>query len=98
MKPTMHSLSKPGTLAFAALLLPVAAHAQMAGGSDVAGMLQNVVTYLSGSILTALAILAVIVVGISMMALRFSLMSILMVIGGIAIAFSATSLVTTIRG
>jgi type IV secretory pathway VirB2 component (pilin) len=54
--------------------------------------------YLTGNVLTALATLAVVIVGISMMALRFSLMTIGLVIGGIAIAFSASTIVTTIHG
>jgi type IV secretory pathway VirB2 component (pilin) len=81
------------------LLSPLIAHAQATGGTgDVGSMLTNVVTYLTGNVLTALATLAVVIVGISMMALRFSLMTIGLVIGGIAIAFSASTIVTTIHG
>jgi type IV secretory pathway VirB2 component (pilin) len=88
-----------GMLVAALLLLPLIAHAQATGGTgDVGSMLTNVVTYLTGNVLTALATLAVVIVGISMMALRFSLMTIGLVIGGIAIAFSASTIVTTIHG
>jgi type IV secretory pathway VirB2 component (pilin) len=88
-----------GILVAALLLLPLIAHAQATGGTgDVGSMLTNVVTYLTGNVLTALATLAVVIVGISMMALRFSLMTIGLVIGGIAIAFSASTIVTTIHG
>jgi type IV secretory pathway VirB2 component (pilin) len=88
-----------GMLVVALLLVPLIAHAQATGGTgDVGSMLTNVVTYLTGNVLTALATLAVVIVGISMMALRFSLMTIGLVIGGIAIAFSASTIVTTIHG
>jgi type IV secretory pathway VirB2 component (pilin) len=88
---------RAGLIAF--LLIPLVAHAQAIGSTgDVGGMLTNVVSYLTGSVLTALATLAVVIVGISMMALRFSLMTIGLVIGGIAIAFSASTIVSTIRG
>ncbi len=81
------------------LLSPALAHAQTSGGSgDVATMFQNVETYLTGNIATALAVIALVVVGFTMLALRFSLMTIGMVIAGITIIFSAKTLVTTITG
>ncbi len=87
--------------ALAALLLTLAysplAHAQaVGGGGDVAAILQNVATYLEGPMLTAIAIIAV---GIGMAASRrFEMMHIGMVVGGLALAFSAATMVTTLRG
>lgn len=81
------------------MLSPALAHAQATGGSgDVATMFQNVGSYLTGSLATAFAVIAIVVVGISMMALRFSLMTIGLVIGGITLIFSAKTLVSTIAG
>lgn len=88
----------------AALLLTMAyaplAQAQgIGGGGDVAGILQNVATYLEGPMLTAIAIIAIIAVGIGMAASRrFEMMHIGMVVGGLALAFSAATMVTTLRG
>ncbi len=90
--------------ALAALLLTLAysplAHAQaVGGGGDVAAILQNVATYLEGPMLTAIAIIAIIAVGIGMAASRrFEMMHIGMVVGGLALAFSAATMVTTLRG
>lgn len=81
------------------LLAPSLAHAQTTGGTgDVAAMFQNVEGYLTGNLAAALAVIAIVVVGFTMMAMRFSLVSIGMAIGGIAIIFSAKTIVSTIAG
>ena len=75
------------------------AFAQAVGGGDVAGILQNVATYLQGPMLTAIAVIAIIAVGIGMAASRrFEMMTIGMVVGGLALAFSAVTMVNTLRG
>ncbi len=81
------------------LVAPALAHAQTTGGTgDVATMFQNVEEYLTGNLAAALAVIAIVVVGFTMMALRFSLMTIGMVIAGITLIFSAKTLVSTITG
>jgi type IV secretory pathway VirB2 component (pilin) len=67
-----------------ALLTPGPAHAQV--------FLQGVTNWMQTAVITSLATLAVIILGIILMALRFSLMHAAMICAGIWIAFNAAYL------
>jgi type IV secretion system protein VirB2 len=82
--------------AFALLASP--ALAQAAGGADATTLLQNIVTYLTGSVARLLAIIAIVVVGIVWMFGLFDLRRAALVVLGIIVVFGAAQIVTTLTG
>ena len=77
-------------VALAAIALaPDVAHAQAAGGGT---FLQGALTWLQGNVITTLSTIAVIIIGIMLMAMRFSLVSAFCICAGIWIVFNATTL------
>ncbi len=79
-------------------LLASPALAQAAGGSDATTLLQNIVTYLTGSVARLLAIIAIVVVGIVWMFGLFDLRRAALVVLGIIVVFGAAQIVTTLTG
>ncbi|HUZ62972.1 MAG TPA: TrbC/VirB2 family protein [Acetobacteraceae bacterium] len=78
-------------LAIALSLAPVAAHAQAIGGGG-GGLLSGVVNWLQGSVITNIAVLAIIAVGASLFFLRFHFVTIVAVCAGIWIMFNANTI------
>ena len=85
----------PRAVFYLALLLacstPMIAHAQAASGGG--SFLSGLVNWLQGSVMTTLATLAVIVVGLTMMTMRASWGSIIIVCIGVYVAMNATTLI-----
>ena len=66
--------------------------------ADIASVLQNVVTLLTGQVARSLAIIAVIATGIAWMFGHMDLRRAAFVVLGIALIFSASEIVSTIAG
>jgi type IV secretion system protein VirB2 len=89
----------PLAVAAIACLPSVAAHAQLVGGgTDPSTILQNIATFILGPFGQALAVLAIIAVGFAFMFGRLGLYLLCGVVGGLALVFGASYLVTQIVG
>lgn len=86
--------------AAAAALAPVAAaHAQTVGGGGGAGTILNAaVTYFESNIAADLGTLAVILVGLLMLAMRMSWLVIIGVCAGIELIFNAPTIAAALHG
>lgn len=78
------------------VMLPLAASAQAFGGGG-GGPLDGLVNWLQGSVITAVATLAIIGVGAAMFFLRFHFVSILAVCSGVWVMFNATTILGFLR-
>ncbi len=92
----IRTLAAPVTMS-AALLL-VAVEPALAQTANIEGVLQNIVTMLTGNVARLLATLAVIIVGIAWMFGYLDLRKAAYVVLGVAIVFGASEIVSTLTG
>ncbi|HEV2555145.1 MAG TPA: TrbC/VirB2 family protein [Bosea sp. (in: a-proteobacteria)] len=90
------SLAAP--TAIAAALVLFAAEPALAQTANIEGVLQNIVTMLTGNVARLLATLAVIIVGIAWMFGYLDLRKAAYVVLGVAIVFGASEVVSTLTG
>lgn len=83
---------RAAALAIAILLAPMSAHAQAVGVGGGGGILSGVVNWLQGSVITNIAVLAIMAVGASLFFLRFHFVTIIAVCAGIWIMFNANTI------
>lgn len=91
----LRPFAAPAAMA-AALLL--AADSALAQTANIEGVLQNIVTMLTGNVARLLATLAVIIVGIAWMFGFMDLRKAAYVVLGVAIVFGASEVVSTLTG
>jgi type IV secretory pathway VirB2 component (pilin) len=82
----------------AATLILFAAEPALAQTANIEGVLQNIVTMLTGNVARLLATLAVIIVGIAWMFGFMDLRKAAYVVLGVAIVFGASEVVSTLTG
>ena len=82
----------------AALLAGIPAGSALAQTANIEGVLQNIVTMLTGNVARLLATLAVIIVGIAWMFGYLDLRKAAYVVLGVAITFGASEVVSTLTG
>ncbi|OYX01940.1 TrbC/VirB2 family protein [Bosea sp. (in: a-proteobacteria)] len=92
----LRTFAAPAVMA-AALVLFVAEPA-LAQTANIEGVLQNIVTMLTGNVARLLATLAVIIVGIAWMFGYLDLRKAAYVVLGVAIVFGASEIVSTLTG
>lgn len=86
------------TTAMAAALTLIAVEPALAQTANIEGVLQNIVTMLTGNVARLLATLAVIIVGIAWMFGYLDLRKAAYVVLGVAIVFGASEIVSTLTG
>lgn len=92
-------LKKPAALLCMGIVLSVGlAEPALAQTANIEGVLQNIVTMLTGNVARLLATLAVIIVGIAWMFGYLDLRKAAYVVLGIGILFGASQIVSTISG
>lgn len=84
--------------ALASLFVLSAAEPALAQTANIEGVLQNIVTMLTGNVARLLATLAVIIVGIAWMFGFMDLRKAAYVVLGVAIVFGASEVVSTLTG
>jgi len=82
----------------AAVLTLLVAEPALAQTANIEGVLQNIVTMLTGNVARLLATLAVIIVGIAWMFGYLDLRKAAYVVLGVAIVFGASEIVSTLTG
>jgi type IV secretory pathway VirB2 component (pilin) len=93
------SLRKPAAVLCIGLVLSVGlAEPALAQTANIEGVLQNIVTMLTGNVARLLATLAVIIVGIAWMFGYLDLRKAAYVVLGVAITFGASEVVSTLTG
>lgn len=93
------SLRKSSALIFIGLVVSVAlVEPAFAQSANIEGVLQNIVTMLTGNVARLLATLAVIIVGIAWMFGHLDLRKAAYVVLGVAIVFGASEVVSTLTG
>ncbi len=93
------SFRKPAALLCIAFVLTMGlADPALAQTANIEGVLQNIVTMLTGNVARLLATLAVIIVGIAWMFGYLDLRKAAYVVLGVAIVFGASEVVTTLTG
>ncbi len=88
----------PAPAVMAAKLVLFAAEPALAQTTNIEGVLQNIVTMLTGNVARLLATLAVIIVGIAWMFGFMDLRKAAYVVLGVAIVFGASEVVSTLTG
>ncbi len=92
-------LKKSATLLSMGAILSIAlAEPALAQTANIEGVLQNIVTMLTGNVARLLATLAVIIVGIAWMFGYLDLRKAAYVVLGVAITFGASEVVSTLTG
>jgi len=95
----MPSLRKSSTLICIGLVLSLGlVEPAFAQSANLEGVLQNIVTMLTGNVARLLATLAVIIVGIAWMFGHLDLRKAAYVVLGVAIVFGASEVVSTLTG
>jgi type IV secretory pathway VirB2 component (pilin) len=95
----MTSSRKPAALLCMGIVLSVGlAEPALAQTANIEGVLQNIVTMLTGNVARLLATLAVIIVGIAWMFGYLDLRKAAYVVLGVAITFGASEVVSTLTG
>lgn len=92
----LRTFAAPATMA--AVLTLVAMEPAFAQTANIEGVLQNIVTMLTGNVARLLATLAVIIVGIAWMFGYLDLRKAAYVVLGVAIVFGASEVVSTLTG
>lgn len=92
----LRTFGAPITMATALVLIVV--EPALAQTANIEGVLQNIVTMLTGNVARLLATLAVIIVGIAWMFGYLDLRKAAYVVLGVAIVFGASEVVSTLTG
>lgn len=94
---TRHLLGRGAAFALIAVAAASPAHAQAVGG-DIGGFIQNIVDFLNSNVIRGLAVIAVIVTGISWTFGHLDLRRAGTVVIGIIVVFGAATIVDLITG
>jgi type IV secretory pathway VirB2 component (pilin) len=79
-------------------LVPIAARAQVGGGTDPATILNNIATFILGPFGQSVGILAIISAGFSWIFGYLGVYHVAAVVGGLVLIFGSSYLITTIAG
>jgi type IV secretion system protein VirB2 len=96
MPPSIRTLAAPALVTTTLVLFAV--EPALAQTANIEGVLQNIVTMLTGNVARLLATLAVIIVGIAWMFGYLDLRKAAYVVLGVAIVFGASEVVSTLTG